>query len=204
MLHWKWTGFYFIIIRMNITEEDIEKAGNEYAPGETSLPLRLDKNMDRNFFRREGFHVGVRWALSQPQKNEGYSIKPLEWVESHMNGTKIFEATGIYMRYEVWNDCWRRYLHDPSESFIHGGDCIDYEDGKRQAQKHFESKIKPYLSVSQPQWIDVKTKWPDHNSWVMVWWPDRSTSPKVALQHYLIGNSVTWTHWQPLPEGPKP
>jgi hypothetical protein len=121
-----------------------------------------------------GFRDGVRWALSQPQK-------------------------------PVLNDEIRSKAKDFSILYAHefgALHCQIEEDLVKIAKwvrDHYESQ-----SVSQPQWIDVKTKWPDHNSWVMVWWPDRSTSPKVALQHYLIGNSVTWTHWQPLPEGPKP
>lgn len=150
-------------------------------------------------------------SVSQPQKNEGYSIKPLEWVESHMNGTKIFEATGVYMRYEVWDDRWRRYLHDPSESFIHGGDCIDYEDGKRQAQKHFESKINPYLieSVSQPQWIDVKERLPELNGnylCTLTWddFPDMIDVIWFEKPHWLALTNRVIKYWMPLPEYPKP
>lgn len=84
--------------------------------------------------------------METPVEKELYSIKPLEWQGINFNGTLVFEAKGMYMKYEVWPDMWRRYLHDPEESFIHGGDCVDYDDGKRQAQDHFNSKLKLFLN----------------------------------------------------------
>jgi hypothetical protein len=77
---------------------------------------------------------------ADPKEKELYSIKPLEWMAYAAGFTS--NPLSLF-HYTVWLDARGYYW-----SINHAIDwpCKDFDDGKRQAQDHFNSKLKLCLN----------------------------------------------------------
>lgn len=81
---------------------------------------------------------------ANPSK-ELYSIKSLEWRESFDD--EIAESGfGTYVVSKRGKWYCKCYLSGESADTIINDNCESIEDGKRQAQTHFESKLKQMLN----------------------------------------------------------
>lgn len=105
-------------------EFEVEQ-GPGFAPMTTTLTARIIRSSE---------------PKADPKEKELYSIKPLEWMEYAAG----FVANPLSLfHYVVWLDARGYYW-----SINHAVDwpCHDFDEGKRQAQDHFNSKLKLCLN----------------------------------------------------------